>query len=137
MAQPNGVRSLGNVPDLGQLRKAPKQGAKEAQIGFELLSGMRCGGCFRRIERGVKLIRFVSKMGPTGPQMKKQMFAACLRDDCDYAKSRKPGCTALEPIEYTWVKGDPDPDGKLCKMITMGKTEPEPKTEPPTAEGTG
>lgn len=111
----------GRVPDLGLLKKPDdKNGQREAQIGMELLSGMRCGGCFRRITQGVKIIRFTPKMGPRGPQMQKGQRAACLREDCSYAESSRSGAAAMELVEYAWICGDPDPDGKLTRALAAG-----------------
>jgi hypothetical protein len=110
-----------NVPDLGRLRKPPEQGLIEAHIGMELLRGMRCGGCFRRIEDGVSLIRFMPTRGPNGkPTMKEEKRAACLRDDCDYAPKMQAGAVAVSLIEYRWLVDDPDPDGTRARKIATG-----------------
>lgn len=114
-------RLAANVPDLGRLKPLPEGGQREAVAGFELLSGMRCGGCFRRITQGVKMIRFVGERGPDGsPRMKRQLRAACLREDCDYVESQRSSTTAAEMVEFAWFVGDPDPDGSLTRAVTLG-----------------
>lgn len=106
---------------MSQLKKPPEVGKKEALVGSEILNGLRCGGCLRRITHGVKLIGFKAQTGQNGqPQMRKRMVAACLREDCSYAESMKSSAHLMEPLEYLWCSGDPDPDGVIAKRLASG-----------------
>ena len=117
------IAQLGNgAVDLSQAKAKGKRGPdptpEQLRLAFELLNGMRCGGCFRRIEHGIRVIKM--RLVPDNAHgMKKMRRAACLREDCDYSKNSIRGAVCMEPIEYIWPSSsaDPDPDGAKTRAI--------------------
>lgn len=94
-------RVAGGGVDLSAVALSDEQAARR-QEAIEVGLGVRCAGCLRRIEVG---LRFTS-IDPRAREPVIQL-SACIRDDCDFAEKARDGATFVEPIEFAWL----DPAG--------------------------
>lgn len=110
-----------DLPNLADLKRpvAVPAGPErdQAQAGAELIRGMRCGGCGRRIRIGVSILAFVAEFAGGKPQMKPRKRAACSRDDCDYAQTEAKSADVMEMIEFAWRGADPDESGAVTLRL--------------------
>jgi hypothetical protein len=94
----NGVPDLSRAAVLGEL-------SQEVQVEAEVHSGMRCGGCRRRITLGFRFVNFRAELGRRSGRgvIEKQETFACTRADCDYAMKAAQKSVAVSKVEYAWL----------------------------------
>lgn len=91
------ARAAAGARDLSRAGMSPQESA-EAQEVMEIMNGLRCGGCGRRIGAGFHFTSIAPREAQ--PILK---LSACSRDDCDYAEKCRHGGTFIEVCEYVWI----------------------------------
>lgn len=115
MAKPgsNDARQIAGGKDLGELKArlnmTPEE-ALEATEMIEVMNGLRCGGCGKRLEAG---FTFVSISVRDEKPIVRQV--ACARKDCDWATLCRNGATYVEKVHYVWMdeQGADAPPAKI------------------------
>jgi predicted metal-binding protein len=101
MARPGQKKTAAQIAggvDLSKSKMTDEQ-ARDAQEQMELRSGMRCGGCGRRITMGYQF----TSLAPRAVEAPVIRLSACAREDCDYAMVLRDGATVMEMVEYAWL----------------------------------
>jgi hypothetical protein len=113
------IPGAAGVKNLQALAELPEMTRLQAQVRAETASGMRCGGCGHRVNRGKRYtgIRIDRDEETAAPRASVWSELACQRADCGHEKDLKhdPTAVAVEDVRVSFL--GPDPMVEIQRLV--------------------